>query len=75
MTPSLPQQQEPSLFEKLINFLFGQKALQQAAQGPQQPNPVTPAQNTGFLQDQVSQYMTNLKAQQDADKKKKKLGQ
>lgn len=71
MTPTSPQQ--PSTLQNILNFLFGRSALQSATQQPVQPNPVVPAQNTNPLQDQVTQYMMNLKQQQELDKKKKKI--
>lgn len=72
MTPTTNPQQPPGLLQNILNFLFGRQALQQSAQ-PIQPNPVTPVQNTNPLQDQVTQYMMNLKNQQEQDKKKKKI--
>lgn len=68
LPPSNPQQAQPDMIHRLLSFLFGQSALNQAAnQGaPGAPGApaVTPAQNSAPLQSAVAQYMAQRAAGQ-----------
>ena len=67
-----PQQPPPTVWENLINFLFGKKMLQQSAQtgapqAPQQtaiPQPQNPAYSQQDMMQQNQDYADSLRRQE-----------